>query len=77
MEVNGNLCVGTLFNGGITVIRPNRTTEFISFPDRLVTNICLGGADLTTAYVTFSSRGQLARVKWPCPGLGLAWNSAC
>ena len=77
VEANGNLCVGTLFNGGITVIRPDGTTEFVSFPDRLVTNICFGGADLRTAYVTLSSRGQLARVKWPRPGLGLQWNSAC
>ena len=74
VEADGSLCVGTLFNGGITVFRPNGDTVFVPFPDPLVTNLCFGGADLTTAYVTLSSRGRLARVAWPRPGLALAWN---
>ena len=56
------------------MFRPDDTTEFVSFPDPLVTNLCFGGPDLTTAYVTLSSRGALARVPWPRPGLPLAWS---
>ena len=61
VEADGSICVGTLFNGGITVFRPDDTTEFVSFPDPLVTNLCFGGPDLTTAYVTLSSRGALVQ----------------
>ena len=60
VEADGGICVGTLFRGGITTFRPDSTVEFVALPDRMVTNICFGGADLTTAYVTLSSLGQLA-----------------
>lgn len=74
VEADGSVCVGTLFNGGITTFRPDGSVEFTPFPDRLVTNICFGGPHLTTAFVTLSSRGQLARMVWPRAGLPLAWN---
>jgi gluconolactonase len=75
VEADGTVCVGTLFRGGITAFRPDETVEFFALPDRMVTNICFAGPDLTTAYVTLSSLGQLARVTWPRPGLRLAWSS--
>jgi gluconolactonase len=74
VEADGGLCVGTLFNGGITMFRPDESVEFIPFPDRMVTNICFGGFDHTTAYVTLSSSGALARTRWPRPGLPLAFE---
>jgi gluconolactonase len=72
VEADGSLCVGTLFTGGVTVFRPDGTIDFVPFPDRMVTNICFGGAELKTAFVTLSSRGQLAKATWPRPGLALA-----
>jgi gluconolactonase len=44
------------------------------FPDPMVTNICFGGADLKTAYVTMSGTGQLVALDWPEPGLRLAYS---
>jgi gluconolactonase len=73
VEAGGNVCVATLFHGGITVITPEGEAELVAMPDRLVTNICFGGVDLTTAYLTFSSSGRLAKVPWPRPGLRLAF----
>jgi gluconolactonase len=68
----GNICIGTLFNGGITVISPDGSeVTHIPLPDRYVTNICFGGADLRTAYVTLSSSGRLVSLEWPRPGLPL------
>jgi gluconolactonase len=68
----GWVCVGTLVNGGITAISPDgATVEHIPFPDPLVTNICFGGADLRTAYVTLSGTGQLVSCRWPRAGLRL------
>ena len=59
-------------NGGITVLSPQGDNpKFIPMPDRLTTNICFGGEDLRTAYITLSSTGQLVRIDWECAGLPL------
>ncbi len=73
VDAAGNVCVGTLVNGGITVVAPDGATqEHIAMPDMLVTNICFGGPDLTTAYVTLSGTGQLGVGQWSGPGLAPA-----
>lgn len=68
----GNVCVATLANGGITVIPPNgEPVTHVPMPDPMATNICFGGPDLRTAYITLSSTGRLVRMAWPRPGLAL------
>ena len=72
VDGEGWVCVGTLVNGGITAISPDgETIEHTPLPDPLVTNICFGGADLRTAYVTLSGTGALVTFDWPRPGLRL------
>jgi gluconolactonase len=69
----GNVCVATIVNGGISVVSPEGDlVEFVATDDMLTTNICFGGEDLTTAYITLSSTGRLVRTTWPRPGLPLA-----
>ncbi len=73
VDGEGYVCVGTLSNGGITVIAPDGSTvEHLPVDDLLVTNICFGGPDLRTAYVTSSGTGRLLSAPWPRPGLRLA-----
>jgi gluconolactonase len=68
----GNVCVATLINGGISVVSPEGDlVDFVAVDDILTTNICFGGDDLTTAYVTASSTGRLLRTDWPRPGAPL------
>jgi len=68
----GNVCVATLVNGGITVISPDGTSiEHVPTPDPLTTNICFGGPDLRTAYITLSGTGRLVAMEWPRSGLRL------
>lgn len=70
----GNVCVATLVNGGITVIAPDGTiVEHVATGDPLTTNVCFGGPDLRTAYVTLSGTGRLVALEWPRPGLRLAY----
>lgn len=72
VEANGNICIGSLTPGGITVLSPEGAlVDFVAFPDAFVTNICFGGADMRTAYVTLSGTGRLVRLRWPRPGLRL------
>jgi len=75
VEAGGNICVATLFNGGITVISPDGSSiKHVPMPDLFTTNICFGGADMTTAYITLSSTGRLATLPWPRPGLRLNFS---
>lgn len=72
LDSAGNICVATLVNGGITVISPDgKDIEHIPMPDRMCTNICFGGPDLRTAYMTLSTTGKLVSMEWPRPGLPL------
>lgn len=71
----GNVCVGTLREGGITTVTPEGQTRFKPFDDRYVTNIAFGGEDMRDAVLTFSTRGILARTRWDEPGLKLNFNA--
>lgn len=68
----GNICVATLIEGGIAVISPEgRLLEHIRLPDMYSTNICFGGPELRTAFVTLANSGRLISFEWPRPGLAL------
>lgn len=70
----GNVVVGTLANGGLTIVPPEgEPVEHVALPDPLVTNVCFGGDDLRTAFVTCSGTGKLVSLPWPRPGLALAF----
>jgi gluconolactonase len=72
LDAEGRICVATLVNGGITVISPDgRHVEHHPMPDPMTTNICFGGSDLKTAFVTLSWTGRLVAVDWPAAGLRL------
>jgi gluconolactonase len=72
----GHVCVATLVHGGITVIDPNDgSAELVETGDPLTTNICFGGEDLRTAFITLSGTGRLVSVEWPRPGLALAYSA--
>jgi len=73
VEANGNICIGTLDRGVITVVDPHtNNAEFVPVPgDTHITNLCFGGPGLRTAYITQSYVGQLVEMAWPRPGLPL------
>ena len=69
---NGNITVATLTTGYITEISPGGDiVRAVKMPDTYPTNICFGGADMRTAYITLSDQGQLGVMQWPTPGLKL------
>jgi gluconolactonase len=72
IEAGGNICIATLVRGGITVMSPDGAkVEHIPLPDLYVTNICFGGPNLCTAFITMSYEGRLVAMDWPRPGLPL------
>ena len=75
VDGDGNICVATLVNGGITVISPaGEVVDFFATDDRITTNICFGGEEFRTAYVTLSSTGRLVKTTWPYRGLRLQYQ---
>jgi gluconolactonase len=76
LEAAGNICVATLVNGSVSVIAPSGgLLRQVPMPDLFCTNICFGGPDLRTAYMTLSGTGQLVSMPWDSPGLRLAYEA--
>ncbi|WP_454882497.1 SMP-30/gluconolactonase/LRE family protein [Sphingomonas oryzagri] len=74
VDGKGRICVASPGIGAILVFPPEGgTPAVIDMPDFLTTNICFGGADLKTAYVTLGSSGRIAVLDWDAPGLPLAF----
>lgn len=74
VEECGNICVATIGECGISVVsQAGELVEFVPTEDAFTTNICWGGPDLRTAYVTLSGTGRLAAIDWPRPGLKLQY----
>lgn len=72
VEEEGNVAVACLRRGGIVVISPQgEMVETVPFEDPYTTNICFGGPDMRSAFVTLSSHGQLVRLPWARAGLRL------
>ena len=72
VDADGNVCVATIRNGGITIVPPSgEGVRHVAMPDPITTNIAFGGPDLRTAFVTLSMSGRLVAADWERPGLGL------
>ncbi len=75
IDGEGNVCVATLVNGGITVISPDgEILRHVATGDLMTTNICFGddgSGTYRTAYITLSGTGQLISVPWENDGLRL------
>ena len=74
VDSEGNVVVATLGTGCVTAISPTgqiRARVAVPEFDLIVTNVCFGGPDLRTAYITASGLGRLYAIDWHCPGLPL------
>ncbi|WP_037491986.1 SMP-30/gluconolactonase/LRE family protein, partial [Sphingobium indicum] len=74
---DGRVAVGTIIGmSGIAVVDPE-TGDYAhhAFPDFATTNICFGGADMCSAWITLSCSGRLIKARWDVPGLRLAHYS--
>jgi gluconolactonase len=77
IDADGNICVATLVTGGVSVVSSKgELLDFVATGDPLTDNICFGGEDLTTAYLTLGGTGRLAKTTWPRPGAKLNYLNA-
>jgi gluconolactonase len=73
VEEDGNIVVAALPEG-LCVITPEGAFDYVAFPDPMTTNVCFGGPDRRTAFVTMSAAGKLVAADWPRAGLELAFG---
>src|SRR5262249_3136965 len=77
VDADGNISVGTLVNGGVSTVSPQgELVDFLPTGDLLTTNICFGGPDLHTAFITLSGTSRLMRAEWPRAGCKLNYLNA-
>jgi gluconolactonase len=72
VSASGRVCVAALDTCSIAEITPDGAVVYHSVPDLLVTNLCFGGRDLRTAYITMSYEGKVCAMEWHEPGLKLS-----
>jgi gluconolactonase len=78
IDARGFLYVACLIDGGISVISPQGELDsFVRLPDPITTNICFGGRDNKTAFVTLASHGKLISFDAPHAGHPLPFDSRC
>lgn len=77
MTAAGNIVIGTLVTGEMTTISPDdgSVLDVLKLPDVMPTNICFGGTDMCTAYITLSTTGQVITTTWPEPGMALPFSN--
>jgi gluconolactonase len=76
VQADGGVCVATILAGGITTFWPgSKKVRHTPIPDPLVTNICWGGKNMKTAFITSSGTGRLLAAAWPQAGLRLNYNA--
>lgn len=73
VTASGNICIAALDTCSIAEIAPDGDVHWHAVPDLLVTNLCFGGSDLRTTYVTMSYEGKVGVMEWHEPGLRLAF----
>ena len=75
VAASGNICVAALHDCSVLEVSPDGSLRRRHpVPDESVTNICFGGPDLYTAYVTMSHEGKLGAMDWHEPGLRLQYQ---
>lgn len=75
VEADGTVVIAAI-GDGLCCYRPDGAVEWVPMPDPITTNVCFGGDDLRTAYVTLSGGGRLVSMPWPRPGLALSFSGA-
>ena len=73
VDADGWVAVGTLIAGAVTSIAPDGSAVAqAATGDPYTTNLCVGGPDMRSAFVTLSGTGRLVSMEWPRRGLRLA-----
>jgi len=71
VDTEDRILVALPGSAAIAVVQPDGGIWAIPMPDPMPTNVCFGGEDGTTAYVTLGGYGRVATFEWDCEGVVL------
>ncbi|MDO7843610.1 SMP-30/gluconolactonase/LRE family protein [Sphingomonas immobilis] len=71
VQADGRICVACPHNDLVVRVSPSGEDERFTTPAQGPSNICFGGADMRTAYVTCLQAGVVLIAEWDTPGLRL------
>jgi gluconolactonase len=74
VDSEGRIVVALPGDNSLAVISPEGGLAILEMPGPMTTNVCFGGEDRTTAFVTLGGLGQLVSFRWPCPGVELSFT---
>lgn len=75
VEADGIISIACLRDGGVVSVRPDGTlVRRVNTGDPYTTNLCFGGEQRRTAYITLSGTGRLIAMDWPASGLQLNFS---
>jgi gluconolactonase len=74
VDIEGRIVVALPGDSSLAVISPEGGLSILEMPGPMTTNLCFGGHDRTTAFVTLGGFGQLVAFRWPCPGAELTYS---
>jgi gluconolactonase len=72
-DAEGRLVIAGCGSGTIYVLAPDLTSvqHTLVCGDPALTNLCFGGEDFKTLFVTQGASGSVAAIRWPVPGMVL------
>lgn len=65
VDPEGRVVVALPGAGALAAVSPNGAMWLVDVPDRMPTNVCFGGPEGRTAYVTLAATGRLVSFEWP------------
>jgi gluconolactonase len=70
-DAEGRLVIAGCGSGTIYVLAPDLTSvqHTLVCGDPALTNLCFGGQDFKTLFVTHGASGSVAAIRWPVPGM--------
>lgn len=71
VQEDGHVCIACPHDDLVLRISPTGTQERFAIPAAGPSNICFGGADMRTAFVTCLQSGVILTAEWDGPGLRL------
>jgi gluconolactonase len=74
VDADNRVVVALPGRGALAIIEPTGAISFLPMPDPMPTNVCFGGSDLRTAYVTLGGFGRVVAFRWPCAGAPLPFS---
>jgi gluconolactonase len=76
IEADGVVSIATPLAGVINRLSPrDGAVSTIRVPGIAPTNICFGGPDMRTAFITLGAAGRLIAMDWPRAGLPLSFSA--